>query len=537
MQIDQTDCLVIGAGLAGAAYAFEAAKAGLTVTVLSAENPLDAANSGWAQGGIIYHRPEDMPALAMDIEKASGGTANPVAVQTLVEDGPAAVKEFLLDELKVGFDREVGGDSLMYTREGGHSQRRIIFAKDATGHSILSAAHRRILAMPEVAFRAGTMAVDLLTLSHSSVRYVDRYQPLTCVGAYILDTKTARISALLARKVVLATGGLGQIFTHTTNRPGCFGHGIAMAYRVGARIMDLEYIQFHPTAFCKKGAPTFLISEAVRGEGAVLLGENGERFMEDAHPLKELAPRDFVARSIYQQLARQNDNAVYMDLSAMPPSFIRERFPSIYERCKTHGVDITREPIPVAPAAHYLCGGVHADLDGRTTVRHLNAIGETACTGLHGANRLASTSLLECLVSARRAAWADAAEIRENAFYLPEVRTWASPTREPDAHLIKQDFQLIQNTMTNYVGIVRSPARLERSRRILGELRREVDQFYADCRITPDLLNLRNAIRTALLVVHAATLNRSSRGCHYREDYPPRADEAELDPDALTPNR
>ena len=513
MQVLQTDCLVIGAGLAGCAYALRAAERGLEVELLSLGEPL-AANSAWAQGGIIYDTAQGTATLAKDIFAASDGTANPKAIEHLVKEGPAAVKEMLLDELAVGFDRESDG-SLHFTREGGHSARRIIHAKDATGLAILEQVARRVDRTPGIRRRAGWVAIDLLTLSHNSDDLADRYQPLTCFGAYVFDTRTGETVAIVARKTILATGGLGQIFLHTTNQPGSVGHGVAMAYRVGARLIDLEYVQFHPTVFAKKNAPRFLITEALRGEGAVLLNMRGERFMDALDARGSLASRDIVARAIMQELAASGDSHVLLDLSAMKVDFIRERFPSIYERCLEHGVDITREPIPVVPAAHFACGGVHADLEGRTSVRHLNAIGETGCTGVHGANRLASTSLLECLVSAKFSALADAAEIKSQDFRLPNPREWESPTREADPVLIRQDMLQIQHTMWNYAGVVRSPKRLTRARRILLELREEIGHFYRGARLTRDLIELRNAVQTALLVVHAASLNPRSKGCHY----------------------
>ncbi|MEO5958682.1 MAG: FAD-dependent oxidoreductase [Opitutaceae bacterium] len=513
MQTLHTDCLVIGAGLAGTAYALHAAKHGLSVELLSLAGPL-VSNSDWAQGGIIYDTTHDPAALAHDIVEASDRTANPAAVEQLVTEGPAAVKELLIDELHVPFDRDAAGE-LDLTREGGHGVRRIIHAKDSTGHAILSAVVARADATPKITRRTGWVAIDLLTLSHNSVDLADRYQPLTCFGAYVLNTHTGETVAIVARKTILATGGLGQIFLHTTNQPGSVGHGVAMAYRVGARLIDLEYVQFHPTVFAKKNAPRFLITEALRGEGGVLLNARGERFMDALDPRGSLASRDVVARSVKQELAASGEPTVFLDLSAMRPEFIRDRFPAIYDRCLAHGVDISREPIPVVPAAHFACGGVHADLNGRTSVRHLNAIGETACTGLHGANRLASTSLLECLTAAKFTARADAADFARETFRLPTPREWESPTREADPVLIRQDMLQIQHTMWNYAGVVRSPKRLTRARRILIELREEVQSFYRGCRLTRDLIELRNAIQTALLVVHAAALNPTSKGSHY----------------------
>jgi L-aspartate oxidase len=288
-----------------------------------------------------------------------------------------------------------------------------------------------------------------------------------------------------------------------------------MAYRVGARLIDLEYVQFHPTVFYHEHAPRFLITEALRGEGAVLVNGRGERFMDDFHPLGSLAPRDIVSRAIHHQMVNNGDACVFLDLSALEADFIRERFPFIYQRCRDFGTDIAVEPIPVVPAAHYLCGGIHTDLNGRTNVRHLSAIGETACTGLHGANRLASTSLLECLTGAKFTAMADIRDIGGMDFRLPSPQAWESPGREADLTLVQQDMNLVQQTMWNYAGIVRSDNRLSRARRMLQELREEIQDFYHDCRLTPELINLRNAVQTALLVVHAAALNPVSKGCHF----------------------
>lgn len=513
MQIFRTDCLVIGAGLAGTAYALHAAKAGLSCELLSLSDPL-SANSDWAQGGIIYDTSPDPSALSRDIFEAGVRMNNPAAVERLVREGPRVVREMLIESLGVAFDRDADG-RLDLTREGGHGERRIIHYRDATGHAILSAAAIRVDSTPRIRRRAGWVAIDLLTLSHNSAEPADKYQTLTCFGAYVLDTATGETSAIVAKKTVLACGGLGQIFLHSTNQPGSVGHGVAMAYRVGARLIDLEYVQFHPTVFAKKNAPRFLVTEALRGEGGVIVNSRGERFMDAAHPLGSLAPRDVVARAIRHELAASGEPCVFLDLSSMPAGFARERFPNIFERCLSHGVNIEREPIPVVPAAHFACGGVHTDLDGRTNIRNLTAIGETACTGLHGANRLASTSLLECLTGAAFAAGADARDIAQGPFRLPEPSPWESPTRVADPVLVRQDMLQIQHTMWNYAGVVRSPRRLTRARRILLELREEIQSFYRGCALTRELIELRNAVQTALLVVHAATLNPVSKGCHF----------------------
>lgn len=519
METIRTDCLVIGAGLAGCAYAHYASKLGLSVTLICPDELSEGANSRWAQGGIIFDTSYHPEQLKQDIINASDGTSNPEAVECLAKHGQEAVQQLLLDELHVPFDREENGD-LKFTKEGGHSDRRIIFSKDVTGRAILENMHQYVKTLKGVRILPNRVAIDLLTLSHNSVHPIDKYKPITCVGAYVLDTASGEIKAIEAKKTILATGGLGKIYQNSTNQPGTVGHGIAMAHRVGARVMDLEYVQFHPTVFLKKGCQLFLVSEAVRGEGGVLINRQGRAFMDQQHPMKSLAPRDIVARAIHRELIASGDNCVYIDLSSRKPEYIKDRFPSIYQRCLECGVDITKEPIPVAPAAHYTCGGVYTDLQGRASVKHLNAIGETACTGLHGANRLASTSLLECLVSAKLTAEADCRDLQTEVFHLPEVREWVSPEEVADEELIRQDMQLISRTMWNYVGLVRSPRRLHRAKRILMELDGEISEFYSGNQLTRSLIELRNAVKTALLVVHAASLNPTSKGCHYveRED-------------------
>lgn len=509
----ETDCLVIGAGLAGSAYALQAARAGLKVQLLSMGSAAEA-NSDWAQGGIIYDTRAEGGSLREDILAASDNTANPAAVEQLVRDGPAAVRDLLLDELQVDFDRSDRGE-LEFTREGGHSERRIIHARDLTGRAIHSAVSAAVDSNTHIQRYTGAVAIDLLTLSHNTDDTALRYAPLTCFGAWLLPPGEGEPVAIVARKTVLATGGLGQIFQYSTNRPGTVGHGVAMAYRVGARLIDLEYVQFHPTVFYAGDSPRFLVTEALRGEGAVLVNSAGVRFMDKLHPLGSLAPRDVVARAIHRELAVSGAACVYLDTSAMTGEFLRERFPGVYQRCLDYGLDITRQAIPVVPAAHYSCGGIHTDLNGRSNVLNLNAIGETACTGLHGANRLASTSLLECLTGAQATARADIADIRQQNSALPEPRPWRSPEQLPDSTLVHQDLSLVQQTMWNYAGIVRSPRRLARARRILLGLREEIQTFYSHCRLTRELIELRNAVQTALLVVHAAGLNPASKGCHF----------------------
>ena len=515
MRTVRTDCLVIGCGLAGAGYAYQAAKAGLECILLSGEPSADECNSARAQGGIVDPA-VDPDSLRSDIMTASAEAANPRAVDFIVERGGAAVRE-LVDELDVPFERNDRGE-LRMTREAAHTAARILFAKDQTGRAIVTALHGAVGASPRIEMAYHTVAVDLLTLSHSSTDRLHKYEPLTCFGAYVLDVATGEVYAIVARKTVLATGGLGQIYLHSTNFPSAYGHGVAMGYRVGARVIDLEYVQFHPTVFTRKDAAPFLISEAVRGEGGHLVDAAGRRFMDDHHPDGSLAPRDVIARAITFEMIRTGAPSVFIDLSDLEPGYVTDRFPTIYRHCLDAGVDITQEPIPVVPAAHYACGGLYTDVYGRTNIIDLSAVGEAACTGFHGANRLASTSLLECVTMAREGAATAAGELAGRRFQPPDVRPWEGRRVQADEDLIQQDLNLVKATMWNYVGLVRTGRRLQRARDMLRELHAQVDDFYRDYAVSKPLLNLRNAVQTALLVVYAAYHNTRSVGCHYRDD-------------------
>lgn len=514
MRTLDTDILVIGAGLAGSAYALQAASRGYRVQLLSAGDSL-IANSDWAQGGIIYDRDGSPEGLIADIMAASGGTANPAAAAHLARRGPEVVESLLFGEADITFDHGPSGD-LDFTQEGGHHRRRIIHSKDATGHAILERVVGRLARYPAITYRTNWVAIDLLTLAHNAQDRALRYQPSSCFGAYVLDVAQNEVVAIRARKTVLATGGLGRIFLHSTNQPGIVGHGIAMAYRAGARVMDLEFVQFHPTALYRPGAPRALVSETVRGEGAVLVNAKGEEFMLPIHPLGSLAPRDVVAQSIHREMTRSGEPCVYLSLAKMKPGFFKERFPGIYKACMDWGVDPEAGQIPVVPAAHYTCGGVAADVSGQTTLLNLRAIGETACTGLHGANRLASTSLLECLTSAVEAAEADVAALSGSPVLdaLPVAKDWVSPKEEADLVLINQDMDQLRQTLWNYAGVVRSPKRLQRANAILRALNDQVRDFYRECRPSRELIELRNAVQAGLLVVHAASLNPVSEGSH-----------------------
>ncbi len=515
---DSTDVLVLGTGVAGCAAALAAARQGTRVTLVTRATEARESNTYYAQGGIVGRPAGDSPQLlAADIERAGGGLCFPEAVELLAREGPDLVQKLLVDELAVPFDRE--GSGFHWTLEGAHSVARVLHVKDETGAPIEQALLEACRKEPLITWRLETTAVDLLTLSHDSIEPTDRYRPPAVVGAYLLDRGIDDgVHPLLARETILATGGLGQVYLHTTNPQGARGDGIAMARRAGARLLNLEFIQFHPTALVHSRG-RLLLTEALRGEGARITDAQGKEFLRQVHPEAELAPRDVVARAIHKRMLEKDEPHALLDISHKPASWIRERFPGLTRRCLELGFDLTAGPVPVVPAAHYSCGGVAVDNNGRTTLGHLRAVGEVSCTGVHGANRLASTSLLEGLLWGWRAGEAAALEARRRADRrFTGVRPW-QPEHEPvDPALIAQDWMVIRHTMWNYVGLLRSEKRLDRAGRILSELQVEIEDFYRRGTMSDDLLGLRNGVQTALAIRRAASDNRVSRGCHYRED-------------------
>ena len=518
----QTDILIIGTGIAGATAALKLAEdPNRHITIITREPDPHESNTGYAQGGIISRGPDDSADLLVkDILEAGAGASLPSAARILAEEGPRVLDQILIAESRIPFDRGEGED-YEWGQEAAHSRRRILHVGDGTGRAIARGLIAQLKSKPNIQWFTNASAVDLITFPHHSRDPLDTYKPITCHGAYVFDRNKGAVHRTLADVTVLATGGIGRIYRNTTNPVGARGDGLAMASRAGARIVNAEYMQFHPTALAVPGAEGFLISEAVRGEGGILLTPEGRPFMEKYAPeWKDLAPRDIVARAIHQEMTEHNYTYVLLDIASHKSAeWLRERFPNIYAACLKAGIDITREPIPVVPAAHYFCGGVKVDEWGRTDIENLYAVGEVSCTGLHGANRLASTSLLEGLVWGKRAAEKIVGRVA-NLPHPDDVPAWdeSGLTDDRDPALIQGDMQTIQNIMWHYVGLVRSGDRLARAIRELRHLQNEIETFYRATKLSDGLIGLRNAVEAALIVAQSAQHNRQSRGCHYRVD-------------------
>jgi L-aspartate oxidase len=518
-----TDCLVLGSGIAGLSFALTAAEHGEVLLVT--KRARDDAATSWAQGGIAaVLSPEDtFEKHVADTLSAGAGLCHDVVVELAVREGPDAIR--WLVENGTTFSKSDGG-GLDLGREGGHSERRVAHAGDITGREIERALLEAAQKHPNIRLLEWHMGVDLITLSKFG-------GPDQCVGAYVLDEKRGTIETVLARATVLTAGGAGKVYLYTTNPDVATGDGVAMAYRAGAEIANMEFYQFHPTCLYHPLAKSFLVSEALRGEGAILrlVGTN-EAFMERHHPLKDLAPRDIVARAIDYEMKRTGSDYVLLDITHQPAAFVRERFPNIHERLMSYGIDMTSQPIPVVPAAHYMCGGVTSDLHGRTTLPGLWVAGETSCTGLHGANRLASNSLLEGVVFGRRAAnklRTQLAELRTAP--VPEVPDWQIGSAVPSDEevVVAHNWDEVRRLLCNYVGIVRSSTRLRRAARRIALLEEEIREYYWKHLVTRDLLELRIIATVAELIISSAASRKESRGLHTTLDHPETVPEYAVD--------
>lgn len=514
----KTDVLIIGCGIAGSSAALEAAKSGLKVIVVTKNARLEESNTYYAQGGIVSLGYDDHPELLKeDIIKTGDDINNPEAVELLAREGKDTVESILIKELHIPFTRS-SPDVLDYAQEAGHSRRRILHIKDTTGKTIEEKFVAALKKFSNVTLLSDHTAVDLLTVPHHSKNPIAYYKEPQCIGAYVLDNKTHKVKTIYTPYTILATGGCGALYLYTSNPSGAIGDGYAMAYRAGARIVNMEYIQFHPTSLFHRDADGFLISETVRGEGARLKTRDGRTFMDNYSEKKELAPRDEVTRAIYEEMTNTDSSYVYLDLASYAKIDIKKRFPNIYRTCLEYGIDITREPIPVVPAAHYCCGGVLVGTWGKSTLKGLYAVGEVACSGLHGANRLASTSLLEGLIWGKRASQHIASHFNPDLpFKVFDIHDWYYPKieEEIDPALINQDWVFIRSTLWNYAGIIRTQKRLERARADFEYLRHRIEKFYKEARMDAKVVDLKHGIQVAQLITWAALSNPISRGSHY----------------------
>jgi len=512
------DVLVIGSGLAGLAAALRLAPTRRVALVT--KNELMAGASAWAQGGIaaVWDSADTLEAHARDTHVAGAGLCHDETVRFVVERGRRSI-QWLVDQ-GVAFTRESGEAAPLHlTREGGHSHRRIVHAADATGNAVQRTLVDRVRDHPNIDVLEWHIAIDLVTARKLGTG------PDRCLGAYVLDNKAGQVKTIGAKATVLAAGGTGKVYLYTTNPDTATGDGVAMGWRAGCPVANMEFVQFHPTCLYHPHAKSFLISEAVRGEGGLLLLPSGERFMPRHDPRAELAPRDVVARAIDFEMKKRGLDCVYLDIAHKGEAFVREHFPTIHARCLEFGIDIAKEPIPVVPAAHYSCGGLRVDLDGRTHLPGLYALGEVACTGLHGANRLASNSLLECVVYAESAS---ADILARSPEALPKLPEW-DESRVTDADeevVIAHNWDELRRSMWSYVGIVRTTKRLERARHRIELLQEEIEEFYSNFRVSNDLIELRNLVLTANLIVRSALMRRESRGLHFSIDYPDTLPEA-----------
>ena len=522
------DVAIVGSGLAGLSVALHLAET-RKVAIISKRELLDGA-SNWAQGGIaaVLDSGDSHEQHITDTLIAGGGLCDEAATRFIVEHGREAI-DWLISQ-GVPFTRDASAElGFHLTREGGHSQRRIIHAADATGHAVQVTLEQKVRSHPNISLFEHHCAIDLITSEKlggkKTTKTAQAPAPAVCHGLYVLDERSGKVLTFAAGQTVLATGGAGKVYLYTTNPDTATGDGIAMAWRAGCRVSNMEFIQFHPTCLYHPYAKSFLITEAIRGEGGLLKlppeagAAAGQRFMPAHDARAELAPRDVVARAIDFEMKKRGLDYVHLDISHQSPEFLKEHFPTIYARCLELGIDITKQAIPIVPAAHYTCGGVVTDMHGRTDLEGLYAVGETACTGLHGANRLASNSLLECLVLGRAAAQDIELQSKHG---MPELPAWdeSRVTNADEEVVIAHNWDELRRFMWNYVGIVRTTKRLERAQHRIRLLREEIDEYYTHFRITHDLLELRNLVDVASLIVNSALSRHESRGLHFSRDYP-----------------
>jgi L-aspartate oxidase len=515
----KTDFLVVGSGLAGMSYALQVAEFG-SVILISKTN-LEETNTWYAQGGIasVMYAPDNLEKHVQDTLIAGDGLCDERIVRMVVNEAPEQIQSLI--GWGANFDRDTDG-KFNLNREGGHSEHRILHYKDSTGAEIMRALSGRVRAHPNITIMEKSFALDLITQHHLGTPVFRGNPEIECFGAYTFDIQNNRIDTILSKVTLLATGGSGYIYQTTTNPPIATGDGIAMAYRAKAYVDHVEFFQFHPTSLYNPGErPSFLISEAVRGFGGILKTQDGEEFMTKYDPRGSLASRDIVARAIDTELKNRGEDFVYLDCTHVDPEGLQLHFPNIYKKCLSIGIDMTKDMVPVVPAAHYFCGGIRTDENGLTTIRNLYAAGEVACTGLHGANRLASNSLLEAVVFAHRAA-VDSSRKLPSLRHQTGIPPWNDEgTRNPDEMvLITQGTRELQSIMTNYVGIVRTNYRLKRALDRIYILYRETEELYGQSTVSVKLCELRNAIKVAYLIVKHARQRKESRGLHYNLDYP-----------------
>lgn len=515
------DLLVIGSGIAGLSLALKVAESGAQVGIITREKKPEISNTYYAQGGIVFCKKDD-DTFVKDVLCAGSYTSNEDAINLVKSRSFDILNEVLLEKTGTDFCRTEKGE-FRFTREAAHSIERIIYKGDYTGKAIQVSLLNYLCdrnRFPNVSLLTGHTAIDLLTPEHHGVKIQQRYESDQVVGAYVLNQETGNVIKILSKKTVLATGGIASLYLHHSNSEGARGDGHAMAKRAGAILTNMEFIQFHPTTFyTRSGHRRFLISEAVRGEGGILINSEGNAFMEKYHVDRELAPRDVVARAIVEETIRTRHECVYLDITHKNRDELEKRFPVIFKHCLENDVDMSSTPIPVVPAAHYTCGGVKTDLNGNTNLKNLYAVGEVACNGFHGANRLASTALLEGLTFGYVAAENILKDLNESVYYSSrEIKDWENVGfGETDLALIHQDWLTLRQTMWNYAGLIRSTDRLIRAQAMFRELFEEVHNFYRHVKLKDELIGLRNGIEIGLLVISASSRNRDSVGCFYRK--------------------